>query len=115
MTRGRKLTGQHGTYDFCCETYPRNDKESKLYTQLAMCYDQSERKQGFFLLIHHKNYLWLRQISRELNTMRAESKPIGKLLAYQERFKAKRSADSQDYEYFVLLRLVIPCSYTVSN
>ena len=47
--------------------------------------------------------------------MRVESKPIAKLLAYQERFKAKRSADSQDYEYFVMLHLIIPSGYTVSN
>ena len=46
--------------------------------------------------------------------MRAENKPIGKLITYQERFKAIRSADSNQYDYFVLLRVVIPFGITVT-
>ena len=46
--------------------------------------------------------------------MRAEGKEIGNLLAYMERFKAKRSVESEDFEYFVIMRLIIPVGVTVT-
>ena len=82
MTRGRKLTGQLGVYDFCYEAYPRNEQERKLFTLLAIFFDKSERKQGFFLLIHHKNHPWLKQICKQLSSMKAEGSPLTKLLSY---------------------------------
>ena len=60
VKRGRKLTGQHGEYEFIFEVEP-NLGDEKLFTLLALAYDV-KGKFGFTLIVHNKLFDMLRFI-----------------------------------------------------
>jgi hypothetical protein len=76
MTRGRKLTGQFGVYDFCCEAYPKNQLDERLFSMISITFDKSDKHQGFCIVINAKEHEFLRFIKGELKLMRTEQKEI---------------------------------------
>ena len=52
MTRGRKLTGQQGAYEFICEMKPKvQDKD--IFSLIALAFDMTG-KHGFVLLVNNE-------------------------------------------------------------
>ncbi len=65
VTRGRKLTGQHGEYEFIYQVEPE-EQDRSLFTLVSLCYDVSKKKLGFVVIVHNLNFNMLRFIPRAL-------------------------------------------------